>query len=108
MYWKIEDPTGSRVGQGRRHISEAKGIAVAPDVRLVVSDAAGNRLNLYDPEAGLAYLGSVPVEPGDASNDPVTVAGGLAFAPNGTHWSLPTTIMLLTQLISSSCHGKMS
>lgn len=40
---------------------EAKGVAVAPDGRLVVSDASANRLNIYDPEDGHAYLGSVAI-----------------------------------------------
>jgi 3-phytase len=62
------------------NISEAKGVAVAPDGRLVVSDAKANRLNLYDPEAGLAYLGSVAI--GGGAIDEVTDGGGLAFAGN--------------------------
>ncbi|WP_326525136.1 phytase [Sphingomonas sp.] len=63
------------------HITEeAKGVAVAPDGRLIVADASANRLNLYDPEADFAYLGSVAMAAGaDAVEDPgsVTAAGGL-------------------------------
>jgi 3-phytase len=65
------------------HVSEAKGVAIAPDGRLVVSDAAANRLNLYDPEADFAYLGSVSIQPGGTSNDAVTDAGGVAISPTG-------------------------
>lgn len=59
---------------------EAKGVAVAPDGRLVVSDAKANRLNLYDPADDYAYLGSVTIAAGaDAVEDAgsITVSGGL-------------------------------
>ncbi|RYY44826.1 MAG: phytase [Sphingomonadales bacterium] len=60
------------------HIAEeAKGVAIAPDGRLIVSDASANRLNLYDPEANYAYLGSVTVAAG--ATDPVTDPGGLGI-----------------------------
>lgn len=63
------------------HISkEAKGVAVAPDGRLIVSDASANRLNIYDPEANFAYLASAAMAAGaDMVEDPgsVTAAGGL-------------------------------
>ena len=65
---------------------QAKGIAVAPDGRLVVSDASANRLNIYDPAADFAYKGSVQFaartgELADRLEEPgsVTVAGGLAI-----------------------------
>ena len=62
------------------HITdEAKGVAVAPDGRLIVSDAKANRLNLYDPANDYAYLGSVALAAGaDVVEDggSVTVAGG--------------------------------
>lgn len=61
------------------HITEeAKGVAVAPDGRLLVSDASANRLNIYDPADDYAYLGSVAMAAGsDAVEDAgsVTVAG---------------------------------
>ena len=58
------------------HITEeAKGVAIAPDGRLVVSDASANRLNVYDPEAEFTYLGSVAVKAGaDAVEDPGSVS----------------------------------
>lgn len=59
---------------------EAKGVAISPDRRLVVSDASANRLNLYDLDDGYKYLGSVPMRfAADAVEDPgsVTVAGGM-------------------------------
>lgn len=59
---------------------EAKGVAVASDGRLLVSDANANRLNIYDPATDLAYLGSVLFAAGtDKVEDggSVTVAGGL-------------------------------
>lgn len=63
------------------HITEkAKGVAVAPDGRLLVSDASANRINIYDPQADHAYLGSVGVTAGaDAVQDPgsLTAGGGL-------------------------------
>ncbi len=68
------------------HITEeAKGVAIAADGRLVVSDASANRLNLYDPQADHAYLGSVTVAAGasiDGLEDAgsLTVAGGILIA----------------------------
>ncbi|RYY46410.1 MAG: phytase [Sphingomonadales bacterium] len=67
------------------HITEeAKGLAVAGDGRLIVSDASANRLNLYDPQADHAYLGSVAVGGGaiDGLEDAgsLTVAGGMLIA----------------------------
>ena len=61
---------------------EVKGVAVAPDGRLLVSDASANRLNIYDPATDLAYLGSVQFAAGtDKVEDggSVMVAGGLAI-----------------------------
>ena len=61
------------------HITEeAKGVAIAPDGRLLVSDAKANRLNIYDPADDYAYLGSVALAAGtDQVEDggSVTVAG---------------------------------
>lgn len=57
---------------------EAKGVAVAPDGRLVVSDASANRINIYEPENGFSLLGSVELRTGeDAVQDPgsVTIGG---------------------------------
>lgn len=70
------------------HITEeAKGVAVAPDGRLVVADASANRINIYDPQNGYAYLGSVAVGAGgvDAVQDPgsLTVGGASAGYPGG-------------------------
>lgn len=68
------------------HISgEAKGVALAADGRLVVSDASANRFNIYDPEADFAYLGSVAVGAGgtiDGLEDigSITVAKGNVIA----------------------------
>lgn len=68
------------------HITEeAKGVAIAADGRLIVSDASANRLNLYDPQADHAYLGSVAVTAGasiDGLEDAgsLTVAGGMLIA----------------------------
>lgn len=60
------------------HITqEAKGVAVAPDGRLVVADSAANRLNLYDPANDYAYLGSVAI--GGGAIDAVTDPGGIAI-----------------------------
>src|SRR3546814_15583265 len=48
------------------HIEEeAKGIGIAADGRLLVSDAKADRLNLYDPADDFAYLGSVALAKGD-------------------------------------------
>lgn len=67
------------------HITEeAKGVAVAPDGRLVVSDASANRLNIYDPEAGFAYLGSVSMGPGAGAIDVVQDAGSVTISPMST------------------------
>lgn len=61
------------------HITEeTKGVAIAADGRLVVSDASGNRLNFYDPQADHAYLGSVSV--GGGAIDGVEDAGSLSVA----------------------------
>ena len=61
------------------HITEeAKGVGIAADGRLLVSDASANRLNIYDPLDGYAYLGSVALAAGtDQVEDggSVTVAG---------------------------------
>ncbi|UKK83137.1 phytase [Sphingopyxis sp. BSN-002] len=61
------------------HITEeAKGVAIASDGRLLVSDAKANRLNIYDPADDYAYLGSVALAAGaDRVEDggSVTVAG---------------------------------
>lgn len=60
------------------HVTEeAKGVAIAPDGRLIVADASANRFNLYDTQADYAYLGSVTVAAG--ADDPVTDPGGLAI-----------------------------
>lgn len=60
------------------HITEeAKGVAVAPDGRLLVSDASANRLNIYDPADDYAYLGSVALA---AGNDAVEDAGSVTVA----------------------------
>ena len=61
------------------HITEeAKGVGIAPDGRLLVSDASANRLNIYDPAEGYAYRGSVALAAGDdrvEDGGSVTVAG---------------------------------
>lgn len=61
------------------HITdEAKGVGIAADGRLLVSDAKANRLNIYDPADDYAYQGSVTLAAGaDKLEDPgsVTVAG---------------------------------
>lgn len=61
------------------HIAdEAKGVAVAPDGRLLVSDASANRLNIYDPAEDYAYRGSVTLAAGDdrvEDGGSVTIAG---------------------------------
>ncbi|NIJ39725.1 3-phytase [Sphingopyxis panaciterrae] len=61
------------------HITEeAKGVGIAPDGRLLVSDASANRLNIYDPVDDHAYLGSVALAAGaDAVEDAgsITIAG---------------------------------
>lgn len=61
------------------HITEeAKGVGIAADGRLLVSDAKANRLNIYDPADDYAYLGSVVLAAGsDQVEDggSVTVAG---------------------------------
>ena len=61
------------------HITEeAKGVGIAADGRLLVSDASANRLNIYDPLDDHAYLGSVTLAAGaDQVEDggSVTVAG---------------------------------
>ncbi|RYD54197.1 MAG: phytase [Sphingomonadales bacterium] len=68
------------------HITEeAKGLAIAADGRLIVSDASANRLNLYDPQADHAYLGSVAIGAGGAIDGvedagSLTVAGGMLIA----------------------------
>lgn len=63
------------------HITEeAKGVGIAADGRLLVSDASANRLNIYDPASDYAYLGSVALATGsDTVEDPgsVTVAGSV-------------------------------
>ncbi|WP_206377112.1 phytase [Sphingomonas sp. G-3-2-10] len=67
------------------HITEeAKGVAVGPDGRLVVSDASASRLNIYDPENDFAYLGSVAIGPGSGAIDAVTDAGSLTAVPLAT------------------------
>jgi 3-phytase len=81
------------------HITEeAKGVAVAPDGRLVVADASANRLNLYDPAKDYAYLGSVAISGGaiDAVTDPGGVAVGAGMlvvadddnAPQATNYKM--------------------
>ena len=61
------------------HITgEAKGVGIAADGRLLVSDATANRLNIYDPADNHAYLGSLTLAAGgDRVEDggSVTVAG---------------------------------
>lgn len=61
------------------HITEeAKGVGIAPDGRLLVSDAKANRLNIYDPVDDYAYRGSVSLAAGaDSVEDAgsVTIAG---------------------------------
>lgn len=61
------------------HITdEAKGVAIAADGRLLVSDAKANRLNIYDPADDYAYQGSVTLAAGaDTVEDPgsITIAG---------------------------------
>src|SRR3546814_492700 len=60
------------------HIEEeAKGIGIAADGRLLVSDAKADRLNLYDPADDFAYLGSVALAKGD---DRVEDAGSVTIA----------------------------
>ena len=60
------------------HITEeAKGIGIAPDGRLLVSDAKANRLNIYDPADDYAYLGSVSLA---AGADRVEDAGSVTIA----------------------------
>jgi 3-phytase len=60
------------------HITEeAKGLAVAEDGRVIVSDASANRFNLYDPEDDFAYLGSVVIAAGE---DKVEDAGSVTAA----------------------------
>ncbi|HEX8302695.1 phytase [Sphingomonas sp.] len=67
------------------HITEeAKGVAIAEDGRLVVSDASANRLNFYDPQADHAYLGSLAIGGGAIDGvegaGSLTVAGGMLIA----------------------------
>ena len=61
------------------HIAdEAKGVAVAPDGRVLVSDASANRLNIYDPAENYAYRGSVTLAAGEdfvEDGGSVTIAG---------------------------------
>lgn len=91
------------------HISgDAKGVAVAPDGRLVVSDASANRVNLYDPARDFAYLGSVAITGG--AIDGVTDAGGVAIgagklviadddnAPQATNYKVVDWAALLAAL----------
>jgi 3-phytase len=60
------------------HITdEAKGVAVAADGRLLVSDAKADRLNIYDPADDHAYLGSVALA---AGADKVEDAGSITIA----------------------------
>ncbi|PQM28854.1 3-phytase [Sphingopyxis lindanitolerans] len=60
------------------HITdEAKGVAIAADGRLLVSDASADRLNIYDPAADHAYLGSVTLA---AGADKVEDAGSVTLA----------------------------
>lgn len=60
------------------HITEeAKGVAVAADGRVVVSDASSNQINIYDPESDFAYLGSVAIK---AGTDHVEDAGSVTVA----------------------------
>jgi 3-phytase len=60
------------------HITdEAKGVAIAADGRLLVSDAKADRLNIYDPADDHAYLGSVALA---AGTDKVEDAGSITIA----------------------------
>ncbi len=60
------------------HIEEeAKGIGIAADGRLLVSDAKADRLNIYDPDDDFAYLGTVALAKGD---DRVEDAGSVMIA----------------------------
>lgn len=60
------------------HITEkAKGVGLAPDGRLLVSDASANRLNIYDPAEAYAYRGSVALA---AGSDQVEDAGSVTVA----------------------------
>lgn len=60
------------------HITdEAKGVAIAADGRLLVSDAKANRLNIYDPADDYAYQGSVTLA---AGADKVEDAGSITIA----------------------------
>ncbi|WP_257546528.1 phytase [Sphingopyxis sp. DBS4] len=60
------------------HITdEAKGVAIAADGRLLVSDAKANRLNIYDPTDDYAYQGSVTLA---AGADKVEDAGSITIA----------------------------
>ncbi|MCW0199747.1 phytase [Sphingopyxis sp.] len=58
-------------------IDEAKGVAIAADGRLLVSDAKADRLNIYDPADDHAYLGSVALA---AGTDKVEDAGSITIA----------------------------
>ncbi|WP_374394623.1 phytase [Sphingopyxis sp.] len=60
------------------HITdEAKGVAIAADGRLLVSDAKADRLTIYDPADDHAYLGSVALA---AGTDKVEDAGSITIA----------------------------
>lgn len=56
---------------------EVKGVGIAQDGRLLVSDASSNRINIYDPDDGYAYLGSVALA---AGTDEVEDAGSVTVA----------------------------
>jgi 3-phytase len=88
------------------HITEeAKGVAIAPDGRLLVSDASANRLNIYDPENDYAYLGSVAIGPAggiDGVEDPgsITASGDLvAVADDDNSPEAPNFKLLSWQAI---------